>query len=114
MEPAIVAVISALTSIMVALVGAWVARRKGLPAINAEIEQRNADLIKLLQGSVSELERKLDDSQEEFSSCRAKLSQALSENSDLKERVSLAEGDLVKVNRELAVMRRQRSSRARP
>jgi chromosome segregation ATPase len=99
-EPAAIAFISALTSIMVAIGGAYVARRKGLPAINAEIESRNGELIKLLEGQLAALRVDIKDSQDDFTQCKAKLTRALDENHELSRRLSLAESDLVTLYRE--------------
>ncbi len=110
MEPIIVAVVSALTSIVVALAGAWVARRKGLPAINAEIETRNGELIRLLEGQVSALRSDLTDSTNDFASCKAKLTRALEENDMLTRRVSAAEGDLLSLYRQTGKRPPQRLS----
>lgn len=100
MEPAVVGLISALTSILVALVGAYVARRKGLPTINAEIEVRNAELIVTLKDQVAALRLDLDDARRDTAEAQDKLKRAVAENEDLKRRVSLAEGDLLTLYRE--------------
>jgi septal ring factor EnvC (AmiA/AmiB activator) len=94
-EPVIITAISALTSVLVAVVGAWVARRKGLPGINAEIETRNAELIRLLEGQLAALRAELQDGQADFNECKAKLSRALDDNAEMSRRLSLAEGDLL-------------------
>jgi flagellar motility protein MotE (MotC chaperone) len=99
-EPAIAALVSALTSVLVALVGAYVARKKGLPAINAEIEVRNAELITTLKDQVAALRSDLDDGNRDFAQCKEKLEEALKENRSLRRRVTLAEADLVDLYRQ--------------
>lgn len=99
-QAAIVATISAATSIAVALVGAWVAKRKGLPAINQEIESRNGALIRALRGQVEGVQAELADAQADFAQCKVRLERALDENAELRRRVSLAEGDLLALYRQ--------------
>lgn len=114
MDAAAAAVISALTSIGVALVGVWVARKKGLPLINAEIESRNGELIDLLKDQVDALEGKLEAQGADFAQCKGKLTRALEENVDLRSRVTLAEGDLVRLYRETGTRPPARLSEGQP
>jgi hypothetical protein len=103
----LVTVVSAATSVVVALVGVWVARKKGLPGINAEIESRNGALIKVLEGTVNAL-------QGEFDKCRGNLDRALRENDGLRRRVDLAEGDLLALYRERGMRPPRRLSQTEP
>jgi hypothetical protein len=94
LDTLIVASISAGVSIVVALVGAWVAKKKGLPAINAEIESRNKALIDTLREQVDAMS--LD-----YAGCRAKLTEALTENKLLRGRIARAENALADLYREV-------------
>lgn len=79
MEPVVVAVISALSSVAVALVGLWVARKKGLPGINAEIEQRMQQLVDTLRADVEAKNGELTGKVRELESCRSELAGMRSE-----------------------------------
>lgn len=70
MDPLVTVIVSAAASITVALVGAFVARHKGLPGINAEIEQRMQQLVDTLQDQ-------LDAMKVDFENCRAKLQESM-------------------------------------
>jgi hypothetical protein len=49
-----IALISSGSAIVVGLVGAWLAKRKGLPGINAEVEQRMQQLVNTLRTEIDE------------------------------------------------------------
>lgn len=68
-----VAVISSGSAIVVGLVGAWVAKRKGLPGINAEIEQRMQQLVDTLRSELTERTNDLAAKVSELQACRTEL-----------------------------------------
>lgn len=78
MDPWITALIGAGASIAVAIVGLLVARAKGLPAINAEIEARQTVLKQALEGQLTSLRA-------EFDTCRTSLTEMKRVNRELRE-----------------------------
>lgn len=73
MEPLAVAVLAAIPSVAVSLVGLWVARRKGLPAINAEIEARQLVLVDTLQDQLEAMRTDMGTCKGELSATKTEL-----------------------------------------
>lgn len=73
MDGLFVAAISAGISIAVALVGAYVAQRKGLPQINAEIEDRMQQLVSTLRSELDAKVGQLEDCAKELKVTKSRV-----------------------------------------
>ena len=113
MEPLLLAAGTAIVSIISAVVSLWVARKKGLPAINKEIEARTDQLIGTLRDQVNALTQ-------EYNACKIRLDQAIKDNEALKaenrtqrRQLREVEADLLELFRNQGLPAPRRLSRGR-
>ena len=92
MAPWLITLISAGTSIAVAMVGLFVARSKGLPSINAEIETRKDALIDTLQDELTQVRA-------DMTGCKARLLEAERELNGAKRDLRSTQWELLELYR---------------
>ena len=92
--PVLVPVVGVLATAITGLITVYVARKKGLPDLNREIESRMGVLVKTLQDQLDAAQEQYKELASDFNDCKSNLEEALTDNKRLYRRLRLAEGDL--------------------
>lgn len=99
MEAIVIALIGSGASIAVAVATALILRRRGLPAINDEIEKRTQTLIQTMKDQVKQQADQIVDLGKAFDACKKHLEAALTENVDLRRDLNLTQIELLDLYR---------------
>lgn len=94
LTPLIVPTIGVIATAITGIITIYVARKKGLPDINREIESRMVILNRTLDEQLETANNKIDSLMEDFHACKTDLTEALNDNKRLYRRLRFAEGDL--------------------
>ena len=77
----------------------YVARKKGLPSINREVEERMGKLIDTLKDQLDASNARFDELEEKFIACKGQLDESQRNEERYIRRLRLAEADLLELYR---------------
>jgi hypothetical protein len=103
LSPLLVAIGAVIVSVIGGTISIALARRKGMPAINAEIEDRNRDLITTMRSQIEAQNSRINGLSNDFDACKARLGQTMLDNERLTRNLMLTEGELLDLYRKTGV-----------